>query len=225
MTILAIDRPKTKCDLWPRRADQTHQLFRLRILAKLLLGDQPGQVRVSAMQCSTSRDHVVEYAWSEWSKCSVTCGLGVQTRHVSCSDSGSWLSFCLETNQGKSESRPCNAIPCSTSNQLSNLTGSGDKDLCECLNGGTCHLKRRTCHCPAGFGGRHCEIRECPGPCLHGGICHNSGHCSCPPEYTGETCQTPVCRPPCMNGGQCVKPGVCSCPSNSNHPRCASFVL
>ncbi|XP_046658959.1 uncharacterized protein LOC124353141 isoform X2 [Homalodisca vitripennis] len=165
-----------------------------------------------------------EYAWSEWSKCSVTCGLGVQTRHVSCSDSGSWLSFCLETNQGKSESRPCNAIPCSSSDQLSNLTGSVDKDLCECLNGGTCHLKRRTCHCPAGFGGRHCEIRECPGPCLHGGICHNSGHCSCPPEYTGETCQTPVCRPPCMNGGQCVKPGVCSCPSNSNHPRCATAV-
>ena len=73
------------------------------------------------------------------------------------------------------------------------------------------------CHCPVGFGGRHCRERggdPCTGsPCLHGGSCvlsHTTSgapfQCMCQPGYVGLLCQQNVddCLEfPCANGGTC----------------------
>lgn len=46
---------------------------------------------------------VAENEWSDWSDCSVSCGLGTQQRNSICAEDS-----CIETK----ETRPCNAGPC-----------------------------------------------------------------------------------------------------------------
>lgn len=70
------------------------------------------------------------------------------------------------------------------------LSSGSRKKWCACMNGGTCHSRQKTCECPEGYYGRHCEKVECRGDCLHGGYCLVPNVCTCPPKYGGSRCET-----------------------------------
>lgn len=97
------------------------------------------------------------------------------------------------------------------------------KKWCTCMNGGTCHSRQKTCECPDGYYGRHCEKVECRVDCLHGGYCLVPNVCTCPPKYGGSRCENPICDPPCRNGGTCIKPYTCLCPSQTSGSYCQKF--
>lgn len=94
---------------------------------------------------------------------------------------------------------------------------AGDVDQCAsspCLNGGSCinELGRALCDCPAGFGGKRCEVRMqsgcLPNPCQHGGVCAIAGDdgastCICAEGYTGPWCEVDIddcAASPCVHG-------------------------
>nr|XP_014293066.1 protein kinase C-binding protein NELL1-like isoform X2 [Halyomorpha halys] len=140
--------------------------------------------------------------WSDWSDCSVTCGLGTQHRNSLCADEN-----CIE----RKETRPCNARPC-------NRRASSQND-CRCENGGRCR-KRGGCHCKGGWHGTHCEEPVCNALChQRGGTCTAPGVCVCP---TG-LCQDPICDPECKNGGHCLRNNQCQCPPNTSGDHCQNY--
>ena len=68
-----------------------------------------------------------------------------------------------------------------------------------CQNGGTCSLTSANddykCRCPAGFGGKNCEVNvdDCAAnPCQNGGSCYdfvNKYKCYCHPGFVGKNCE------------------------------------
>ncbi|KAJ4449401.1 hypothetical protein ANN_00800 [Periplaneta americana] len=92
-------------------------------------------------------------------------------------------------NVAKSVGKSWSEVKIIAGNRVWEKTFAGVSKPCSCLNGGMCHLKRRSCHCPPGYYGRRCERVSCRPGCLNGGYCRDPDRCVCPPHYTGSHCQ------------------------------------
>lgn len=98
-----------------------------------------------------------------------------------------------------------------------------------CLNGGLCEdadgfAAELTCHCLAGFSGRHCQtdLDDClMQPCANGATCLdgvNRFACVCPAGFSGRFCtvnRDDCASRPCQNGARCLDRAAgfrCLCP-------------
>ncbi|XP_052094474.1 protein crumbs-like isoform X2 [Mytilus californianus] len=115
----------------------------------------------------------------------------------------------------------CSDIPCKSSGQCRDLTGS---------------TPSFNCTCPSGYSGYLCEksIDYCEDlPCENGGNCtsmNNDYQCVCPPGYSGKNCtvDTDNCIPgTCQNGGTCidmVNDYICNCTDSWQGKHCQDDV-
>ncbi|CAH3129393.1 unnamed protein product [Porites lobata] len=155
----------------------------------------------------------VEMSWTEWSKCSRSCGKGTRKRVMMCDlessytdENGMPTDECLKALQNE-EVKECFLTIC---------PAQCDRP---CLNGGFC-ASRNHCQCRSGFHGDQCEKVECKILCRNGGTCVGPYKCSCPPGYGGTQCEKALCSPPCQFGGRCVRPNVCHCSPGFLAPYC-----
>ncbi|GFR18024.1 hypothetical protein TNCT_641341 [Trichonephila clavata] len=86
------------------------------------------------------------------------------------------------------------------------------------------------CHCPRGYVGKTCEIKDpcMKNPCKNGGRCTfdtSSYNCVCSHGYVGKTCEIkdPCTENPCKNGGICeisLHSFKCVCRASYSGPTC-----
>jgi hypothetical protein len=81
-----------------------------------------------------------------------------------------------------------------------------------CHGRGACQTDG-TCKCDAGFTGRSCKDRTCPGDCSSKGVCDaRSGKCTCNTGFAGEDCSKRTCPGDCSGHGLCDdRVGKCVC--------------
>ncbi|XP_050732378.1 uncharacterized protein LOC127006447 isoform X3 [Eriocheir sinensis] len=69
------------------------------------------------------------------------------------------------------------------------------------------------------------RVEECPGGCLHQGLCGHGGVCHCARGWGGRRCEEPICgHGGCRNGGVCVSPERCQCAPGYTGTRCQDAV-
>ena len=143
----------------------------------------------------------------------LACPADIDSLSLPCLCHGNWSSGCY---QNQSLNTSCLSDPCeSYSTCVPTIFGG------------------YTCLCPPGSTGDHCELPECPLPCMHGGTCTWGALCLCVEGRTGTQCETDInecASSPCVNGGTCYESGqtvqafgpgyVCRCPRSYHGTNC-----
>ncbi|XP_060137056.1 SCO-spondin-like [Zootoca vivipara] len=175
-------------------------------------------------------------AWSPWSACSRSCGVGQQQRLRTYNPPGQGGHWCRDILTANAERRFCNLQACKVDGAWSKWS---PWSWCDRLCGGGRSSRTRMCASPPPKnGGRHCpgekyQVRVCnPKPCEEG----------CPPEMLvvgcanecprhcwdlqeGIACQDgEVCEPGCRcpegtleQDGACIPPAHCECTDAQGH--------
>ncbi|XP_058944976.2 coadhesin-like [Pocillopora verrucosa] len=125
--------------------------------------------------CNTESCHNANYTqWSEWSECSVTCGVGEQKRSRTCTNPppGPGRKNCEEEHLGPAdETQKCRLKPCPIDGNYTEWTEWSE---CSASCGGGSHLRTRQCtRPPPKYGGLDCnelgpadQRQQCnPDPC------------------------------------------------------------
>lgn len=163
--------------------------------------------------CNTESCHNANYTqWSEWSECSVTCGVGKQKRSRTCINPppGPGRKNCEEEHLGPAdETQKCRLKPCPIDGNYTEWTEWSE---CSASCGGGSHLRTRQCtRPPPKYGGLDCnelgpadQRQQCnPDPCpidgnytewsewsecnviCGGGVHNRSRTCTNPPPKNG----------------------------------------
>ncbi|CAG2214239.1 Hemicentin-1,Coadhesin,Thrombospondin-2,Thrombospondin-1,Mucin-like protein [Mytilus edulis] len=142
--------------------------------------------------------------WSPWDTCSVTCGVGTQTKTRSCSNPAPNHGG-EDCGNDDSATQTCTKHECPINGRWSDWS---PWNTCSVTCGVGTQTKTRSCSNPApDHGGedcgnddsetqtctkQECPIDECDGiMCTNGGTCI-TGICLCPSSYTGEVCESEV---------------------------------
>ncbi|KAL7828950.1 hypothetical protein SRHO_G00325840 [Serrasalmus rhombeus] len=120
-----------------------------------------------------NRDTLSGFAWhyTAWSRCSVTCGGGVQIQQVVCKKQADhsvvYNHFCDKRNKPKDKKRPCNTEPCPPTWWVSEWSEcsrscSGGVRTRECTPSCGPGYRQRVILCRSGEGGDTLDESECP---------------------------------------------------------------
>ncbi|XP_078378572.1 coadhesin-like [Oculina patagonica] len=193
-----------------------------------------------SQECNTQSCHNGNFTeWSEWSKCSVTCGGGAQKRTRTCTHPppGQGGRSCEELSLGPSaETQDCSPKPCPIDG---NYTEWSEWSDCSVSCGGGKQERSRTCTNPhPKHGGQNCddlgpanETQKCnPEPCpIDGNYTEWSewSECSVTCDGGSQTRSRQCTNPPPQHGGRdCEELGPANgtqeCNTNACPPPCSA---
>ncbi|XP_033639811.1 SCO-spondin-like [Asterias rubens] len=166
--------------------------------------------------------------WTEWTPCSVSCGIGQRLRDRSFIQS---VNGGMDCNSAESnEEEFCNTEPCTTDGNWSPWGAWADCDVT--CNGGTSFRYRNCSDPPPKNGGKECEgvpietkacnsqkcENNCQGGRIYDEVCATRCPSTCADLQVGSLCIEESCEPGCRcpddmleQDGECILQRTCDC--------------